>query len=194
MINNWMLISSLILLTACGDSDPQPKETTAQTVKEVKKEEPKKEEPKKEEPKKEEPKKEVNPVTVNAAGEAEITIEGSDAMQYNIKKFSVTAGQKVKLTLKHSGSLPKASMGHNIVILKPGADMAQFVVAAQKAADNDYFPKEKADQTIAHSKLIGGGESVTIEFVAPEPGTYKYICSFASHYYMMQGDMVVTAK
>ena len=194
MTKAWT-IATLFMLVACGDEpQAQKQEPKAETKKaEPKAQEAKAEEPK-EEAKAEEPKEEASAVTINAAGEAEVTIEGSDAMQYNVKTFSVTAGQKVKLTLKHTGQLPKASMGHNIIILKPDVDLMQFVTAAQKAADNDYFPKDKADQAIAHSKLIGGGESVTIEFVAPEPGTYKYICSFASHYFMMQGDMVVVAK
>ena len=42
--------------------------------------------------------------------------------------------------------------------------------------------------------VIGGGESATVEFVAPEPGTYTYICSYSGHWYMMKGEMVVKAK
>jgi azurin len=39
--------------------------------------------------------------------------------------------------------------------------------------------------------MIGGGESTVIEFVAPEAGTYTYICSFPGHYAMMKGKLIV---
>ena len=189
MKKKLIFTATLFLMAACGDSAPKEKTTKPA----VKTETMKKKEAPKATPKVEAKVAEAT-VTVNEAGEATLTLEANDAMQFNSKKFTVVAGQKVKLTLKHTGTLTKEIMGHNIVILKPGVDTEAFVAAAQQARDNDYFPKDKADQAVAHSKLLGGGESVTIEFVAPEPGTYKYICSYSSHWYMMQGDMVVTAK
>ena len=195
MNKKWIFGASLLLLGACGDSEkkaPPPQQKTAQAEKKA---EPKKEVKKevKKEEKKEEKSSEAK-VTVNAAGEAELTIEATDAMQYTTKKFTVTAGQKVKLTLKHIGKMPKDVMGHNVVILKAGVDVAAFAGAAQVAAKDGYIPKDKADQILAHTSLIGGGESATVEFVAPEPGTYTYICSYSGHWYMMKGEMVVKAK
>ena len=179
------------LLVACGDETKSEKTEAKPTVqKEVKKEEPKKE-VKKEEPKKEEPKpaESASAVTVNADGVAEVVIGATDTMQYTVKEFTVKAGQKVKLTLKHTGQLPKAAMGHNLVILKPGVEANAFATAAVTA--KDYFPEDKADQTIAHTTLIGGGETSTIEFTAPEAGTYEYICSYPNHWAMMLGKMIV---
>ena len=196
-MNAKWIFGVLLLTVACGDKEQNkqtpPPQKTEQAAK--KPEVPKKvvKEAPKAPPKVEESSNEAK-VTTNAAGESELTIEASDAMQFNVKKFTVTAGKKVKITLKHTGEMPKIVMGHNIVVLKPGVDIAQFVAAAQNAAQNDYFPADKADQAVAHSKLIGGGESTTFEFVAPEPGTYKFICSYASHWSMMQGEMVVVAK
>ena len=185
------LVALFPLFVACGDDtkkeDPKP---TVQNE-EPKKAEPKKEEPKKEEPKKEEPKptESASPVTVNADGVAEVVIGATDTMQYTVKEFTVKAGQKVKLTLKHTGKLPKAAMGHNLVILKPGVEANAFATAAVTA--KDYFPEDKVDQTIAHTALIGGGETSTIEFTAPEAGTYEYICSYPNHWAMMLGKMIV---
>ena len=193
------MFAVLPLLVACGDetksTQPEAKPVTQKEEPkkvEPKKEEPKKEEAKKEEPKKEEPKKEEaasSAVTVNADGVAEVVIGATDTMQYTVKEFTVKAGQKVKLTLKHTGQLPKAAMGHNLVILKPGVDANGFATAAVTA--KDYFPEDKADQTIAHTALIGGGETSTIEFTAPEAGTYEYICSYPNHWAMMLGKMIV---
>jgi azurin len=39
--------------------------------------------------------------------------------------------------------------------------------------------------------MLGGGETDTIVFEVPAPGTYKFICSFPAHYMKMQGDFVV---
>ncbi|MGH2623531.1 MAG: plastocyanin/azurin family copper-binding protein, partial [Sphingobacterium sp.] len=49
-------------------------------------------------------------------------IEGNDQMQYNINLMRVKAGEPVEITLKNVGSMPKESMGHNFVLLKPGVD------------------------------------------------------------------------
>jgi azurin len=181
------LLTLIPLLISCGD---EKKESQTDTKPQVKQEAPKKEESKKEESKKEEVNAvTVNAVTVNADGVAEVVIGATDSMQYTVKEFTVKAGQKVKLTLKHTGQLPKTVMGHNLVILKPGVTAVSFATASITA--KDYFPEDKADQTLAHTSLIGGGESSTIEFTAPEAGTYEYICSYPNHWVMMLGKMIV---
>ena len=192
-------------MTACGDdskdkSTPDKKtasakkaETAGKTAVQATKTSAKAKKTEKKEAKKDskKPKAAGATVTVNAEGVAELTINAMDSMKYKEKLFTVKAGQKVKLTLKHLGKLPKNAMGHNIVILKAGTNISEFATAAGQAADNEYFPKDKADSVIAYSKLIGGGESATVEFVAPAPGTYTYICTYPGHWSVMQGKMVV---
>ena len=39
--------------------------------------------------------------------------------------------------------------------------------------------------------LVGGGESSSVTFPAPEKGTYDYICTFPGHYAIMRGILVV---
>jgi len=55
---------------------------------------------------------------------------------------------------------------------------------------NDYIPKDTQD-VIVHTKIIGGGETTTIEFDAPAVGTYDFICSFPAHFAMMNGKFIV---
>ncbi|HEV7382873.1 MAG TPA: azurin [Dyadobacter sp.] len=138
--------------------------------------------------------------TVNAASKVEVSdakqekaivIKGSDAMQFDLKEIKVKAGQKVKLTLTHSGKLAKAAMGHNFVLLKAGTDVASFGSKAAAARETEYIPKSEAASIIAHTKLVGGGESDTITFTAPKKGTYTYICSFPGHYALMKGTFIV---
>jgi azurin len=121
---------------------------------------------------------------------ANIVITANDLMQYNLKEIKVKVGQKVKLTLRHIGTLDKNIMGHNVVILKPGVDMAEFAALASPLKANDYIPVDTQD-VIVHTKLIGGGETTTIEFDAPAVGTYDFICSFPAHFAMMNGKFIV---
>ncbi|MGA9588633.1 MAG: azurin [Salegentibacter sp.] len=120
----------------------------------------------------------------------EVLLTGNDQMQYNLDEIKVKAGQTVKLTLKHVGQMDKNVMGHNFVLLKPGTDVAKFAQTAVSAKDNDYIPQD-SDKVITHTELLGGGESTTIEFEAPEKGTYDFICSFPGHYVQMHGKFIV---
>ncbi|MDC8000265.1 azurin [Aequorivita todarodis] len=122
---------------------------------------------------------------------AEVTITGNDQMKYDKSEIRVKAGQKVKLTLKHVGTMDKTVMGHNWALLTQDADMAAVGQAAASAADNDYIPADMADKIIVHTKMLGGGESDTIEFDAPAPGTYTFMCTFPGHYALMHGKFIV---
>lgn len=124
------------------------------------------------------------------ANEANIVITSNDLMQYNIKEIKVKAGQKVKLTLRHIGKLDINIMGHNLVILKQGVNLAEFAVKATTFRDNKYIPL-KSEDIIAHTDLIGAGQTSTIEFDAPEAGIYEFLCSFPGHFGMMQGKFIV---
>ena len=120
-----------------------------------------------------------------------VVIEGNDQMKFNKTIIRVKSGQKVKLTLKHVGKMEKAVMGHNWALLVKDADLPAIGNAAAMEADNDYIPADMEDQIIIHTKMLGGGESDTIEFDAPEPGTYKFMCTFPGHYALMQGEFIV---
>jgi azurin len=93
------------------------------------------------------------------------------------------------LTLNHKGKVSKEFMGHNFVLLKKGVNVDEYAKKAVLAKSNDYIPN--SDEAIAYTKMLGGGESTTISFLAPEPGTYNYICTFPGHYMMMRGELIV---
>ena len=44
---------------------------------------------------------------------------------------------------------------------------------------------------IAHTDLIGGGQVTSIEFDAPDAGTYEFLCSFPGHSGLMKGKFIV---
>jgi azurin len=133
------------------------------------------------------------PAAPAAAAPAVVEITANDAMKFNLTRFEVAAGQEVKLTLTNMGTMPKVAMGHNLVILKKDADVKAFADAAVMAAATDYIPAAKADQIIAHTKLLGPKQSEEITFKAPaEAGEYPFICSFPAHFLSgMKGVMVV---
>ena len=145
-----------------------------------------------------EPKKGVNAVDKPAAeakeeaADIEVTITGNDTMQYDKKAFTVETGKKVKLIFKNVGKLPKAAMGHNVVILKKGVNKVTFATAAITAGPAaDYLPAANKKDILAHTKLLGPGEEESIIFTAPAAGTYDYLCTFPGHFALMSGVMTV---
>ncbi len=131
-----------------------------------------------------------------SAQDAKIEITGNDQMQYNTKAFEVTEGQKVILSFKHIGQLPSIAMGHNVVILKSGTAVPAFATKCAPAKDTGYIPQdeESKKEMVAHTKMLGGGESDEITFTAPAAGDYPFICTFPGHFAIMQGVMTVKAK
>lgn len=130
------------------------------------------------------------------AEDAKVEITGNDQMQYNIKAFEVTEGQKVTLSFKHIGQLPSAAMGHNVVILKAGTAIPAFSAKCSTSKDNGYIPTDEESKKliVAHTKMLGGGESDSVTFTAPAAGSYPFICTFPGHFAIMQGVMTVKAK
>ena len=120
----------------------------------------------------------------------EIVLEANDQMRFDKTLFKVKAGEPVKLTLNNAGEMPKQSMGHNAVVLQPGTDLPAFAGEAINATDAEFIPLTFASSIVAHTKLLGPGESDTIEFTLEEGGVYPFICSFPGHYGVMQGKIV----
>lgn len=130
------------------------------------------------------------------AEDAKLELTGNDQMQYSVKALEVTEGQKVTLSFKHIGQLPVVAMGHNVVILKPGTELPAFAAKCAPAKDHGYIPQDEESKAliIAHTKMLGGGESDEITFTAPAPGAYPFLCTFPGHFAIMQGVLTVKAK
>jgi len=124
----------------------------------------------------------------------EIVITGNDAMQFDLKKMEVSSGENIKVTFKNIGSIPKIAMGHNWVLLKKDTDALAFgqkVLASGGSATNA-LPKSLLGEVIAHTDVLGPGESESVTFQAPsEPGDYEYVCTFPGHFAMMRGVLLV---
>ena len=130
------------------------------------------------------------PVAEPVEKEVSITINAGDDMKYDLSEIKVKEGQTVKLTLVHTGKLPKEAMGHNWALLSQGTIISDFSAKAMQAKDSDYIPAG-ATEVIVHTKLIGGGQSDTVEFQAPAKGVYEFICTFPGHSALMKGTFYV---
>ncbi len=130
------------------------------------------------------------------AADVKLEITGNDQMQFSTKTLEVTSGDKVTLVFKHIGQLPVVAMGHNVVILKAGTPIPTVATKAMVAKESGYIPQDPETKALilAYTKTIGGGESDTITFTAPEPGDYPYFCSFPGHFSIMSGVLKVKAK
>ena len=127
-----------------------------------------------------------------AAGKT-VKVVANDTMKFDVTKIEAAAGSQLTITLVNTGSLPKAAMGHNLVVLKKDANSGAFANAAMTSPQTEYIPAAMKDQVLATTKLLGPGESDSITFTVPsEPGEYVYLCSFPAHFMAgMKGVIIV---
>ena len=98
-------------------------------------------------------------------------------------------GARVRLTFHHAGAI--ITQNHNWVLVRPGA--AREVEEAGLAAGEEQGWLRKGDpRIIAATPLIEKGATVTIDFTAPAPGDYPYICTTPGHAEDMHGILHVT--
>lgn len=124
------------------------------------------------------------------AAECSVDIAGNDQMQFDKKEITVSNSCKqFTVNLKHPGTLAKNVMGHNWVLTKQ-ADMQGAVNDGMAAGlDNNYVKKDDA-RVIAHTKVIGGGETDSVTFDVSKLAAgqdYAYFCSFPGHFALMKG-------
>jgi cytochrome c oxidase subunit II len=116
-----------------------------------------------------------------------------NVMQFDKKELTVKAGQKVTLIFENKA----CALMHNFLLLKPGTKDAVGALADQMLSDPQALAKQYVPASdailVKSNKLIGIGQSDTIEFTAPaEPGDYPYICTFPGHWRLMNGVLKVT--
>lgn len=130
------------------------------------------------------------------AADCAITVEGNDQMQFNVKNIEVPKSCKsYTVTLKHVGKMPKSAMGHNMV-LTVAADATATAADGMKAGAAADYVKAGDTRVLAHTKVIGGGESATlvIDTAKLKAGTdYAYFCSFPGHSFIMKGTLKLGA-
>ncbi|MDD3756751.1 MAG: azurin [Advenella sp.] len=126
------------------------------------------------------------------AAECVVDIESNDAMQFNTKEISISKTcEEFTINMKHVGKLPAAAMGHNVVITKT-EDMQAVATDGIAAGAAKNYVKEGDERIVAHTKLIGGGESTSVTFPVKDlvaDTDYTFFCSFPGHSAIMKGDV-----
>lgn len=128
-----------------------------------------------------------------AAAPVKVDLTVSDQIRYSTKKIEAKKGTTLQITIKHTGKIPKTSMAHNIVVLKPGSSIPMVAAKCNQAKDKDYIADDADTKAaiVVHSRLLGPGESHTIQFTPSEAGEYPFFCTFPGHFGEMSGVIVV---
>jgi azurin len=123
------------------------------------------------------------------SGEASTSLEianQGEQLLFNKEQLGpVPSGEQVSLTLNNSSVVNP----HNWVLLNTNdeAQAEEFSLAgAQQPADANHLPEDPAlvDLIIANTGFLAAGanDSDTIDFTAPAPGEYIYVCTVPGHY------------
>lgn len=121
-----------------------------------------------------------------------IEFEVGDNMKFDKTELTAKPGETLHIVLKSTGTMPKIAMGHNFVLLKPSVDVVEFNKAGFNARETDFIPPAMKDGVIAHTTVVGPGETAEVTFKAPAAGKYTFLCSFPGHFALgMRGTLTV---
>ena len=156
------LILSVTILISCGSSENKSSDVNTNdvnTIETVEKE------------------KNWEEFTVGAVGNT------MSEMKFDKKNITVQEGSWVRINLVNEGVDP--AMLHNIVFVKYGTRKEVAKQSIEAGPDLQFVPK--SSDVIAYSDLADPGETVVLEFKAPEKGNYEFICTYPGHSEIMRG-------
>jgi azurin len=121
-------------------------------------------------------------------------LEVNDSMAFQIQQMVAEKScEAITVSIKHTGQLPKQTMGHNWTLTKT-ADYQPVAMDGMNAGlENDYI-KPGDERVLAHTKIVGSGESDSISFspsALEAGGDYTFFCSFPGHWSVMRGKFIV---
>ena len=120
------------------------------------------------------------------------SVNGNDQMRFDTPAMKVAPDcTEVVVTLHHIGKLSARAMGHNWVLTRAD-DMQGVAMDGMRARFEDGYLQPGDKRVIAHTALIGGGQSSTIRFPTKllQKGTpYAFFCSFPGHFGLMRGTL-----
>jgi len=129
--------------------------------------------------------------TYAAVNPTEIKIGVNPGLQYDVPRFQVKPGQKVKIIFSNTDD-----MDHNLLIVSPGARKKVVEAAAALGADGirkNYTPA--ISEVLWSTPIVHGAQSSELVFTAPSvEGVYPYVCTLPGHGNIMYGAMYVTSS
>jgi plastocyanin len=111
-------------------------------------------------------------------------------MKYSMDKFEVKAGKPVEIWFTN-----KDDMRHNLLIISPGSleivgKAADRIATSPKGVEKNWIPD--IPEVLFAAPLIKLNETYKLRFITPnEPGNYPFVCTFPTHWRMMNGSMLV---
>lgn len=127
---------------------------------------------------------EPTPEPTSATGEqVELTVDtamGAEDFTYMQTALTAPAGSEITLRLNNLTD-PFDEIGHNWVLVKPGQEESVLANGITAGDDKDWLDVDDPG-IIAATRLIEGSERDDVTFVAPEPGTYTFVCTFPEHF------------
>jgi len=160
-----LTITSILFLSSCGGAEKKEEAKTSDTV--------------------------ATSSESATPGIANITVKVTGNtmadMAYEPSSLSVKAGDKVTLTLVNANTME--GMLHNWVLVKLGSGQEVATAGIAAGMDKNYVPENS--NVIVASALAKPNETITLEFVAPEAGSYNYVCTYPGHFPKMIGKLYV---
>ena len=105
-----------------------------------------------------------------------------DTIQFDRASLQETAIYSVTVTFTNASTINQ----HNWVLVQPGTKDAD--AAGVEAGEANSWVKPDDDRVIAHTKLLGPGESEEIKFTGQIAGIYQFVCTFPGHSATMFGE------
>ena len=108
--------------------------------------------------------------------------------KFSVDTLRVEPDQKVDLQLINQATLPV--MEHNIVVVQPGT-ATEVALAGLDAGPGENYVSPTDTNVVAATPVAAPGDTVSVSFNPPQPGTYGFICTFPGHYQRMHGVFIV---
>lgn len=126
------------------------------------------------------------------AGECDVNLETTQSMAYKTNEIVIKKScSEVTLNFKNNGTMPKAVMGHNVVISKK-SDMDAVLKDGMALGLAKNYIKDNDGRVVVASNVMGGGESTSVKFKTSAMNTnepYVFFCSFPGHSAVMKGNV-----
>lgn len=126
-----------------------------------------------------------------AKNSGRVVVVRSKGTELSYEPAVITARAGETLTIRYENL---GDMSHNVVLVKSEQDVPIVGEAAFQAAfTSNWIPlgADHAARIIAHTPVAAPRESVEVTFTVPARGEYPFICTYASHWTMMRGRLIV---
>jgi len=113
-----------------------------------------------------------------------------DLLAFKPDSLTCPSGAHVHLVFHHTGKY--VTQDHNWVLVRAG--YAQAVAdAGLKAGEQHGWVAPGDPRVLAATRPCGKGHQASVDFVAPQPGDYPFLCTNPGHGAVMHGVLHVTA-